>query len=146
MRIEIDQSGKVEETNKDTVLALSNHIECSILISSSVKKQLLEILRKKKNSDKIIYLQIFSAGLFLLLRPYLEELTEVIIDTEYQGKEADIKAILKRLFQKQNLKFNFQLYFKQIGKNSSAHLAAYGVGRSRKPNKIIKLKEFLSLF
>lgn len=148
MQVEIDQSVRVETTDRDTILALSNNIEYSICIPAAVKKQLLRTLREQKISDKIIYLKIFSAGLFILLEPYLEDLSSAIVDIEYEGKEADIKAILTRLFQKKYRKDPpFEIQFKRIGKKSFGHEVAYSVGRKhgRKPNKIVRLKEMLSL-
>lgn len=38
MQIEIDQSGKIEDTRKDTVLAFSNGKNYSILIPAEVKR------------------------------------------------------------------------------------------------------------
>lgn len=48
MQIEIDQSGKIEDTSKDTVLALSNGTQFSIKISRNIKRELQNIFRKNK--------------------------------------------------------------------------------------------------
>ena len=40
MKIEIDQSGKVEETNKPTVIGFSNSLQRTILITAKEKQKL----------------------------------------------------------------------------------------------------------
>ena len=39
MHIEVDQSGKIEQLNKDTVIAYSNKTQYSVLISKEVKQK-----------------------------------------------------------------------------------------------------------
>ena len=39
MHIEINQSGKIEQLNKDNVIAFSNKNQYSVLISKEVKQQ-----------------------------------------------------------------------------------------------------------
>jgi len=46
MKIEIDQSGKIEETNVDTVIALSNGVKFSVRIHRRTKRRLQEEFRK----------------------------------------------------------------------------------------------------
>lgn len=149
MRVEIDQSGKIEETNKDTILALSNNIEYSICLPSSVKKQALEILRRKKQGDKVIFLKIFAFGLFLLLEPYLNDLSAVFIDNEYPGNEASIKSILLEFIKRTTGRYpSFTIDFILVKKNSLAHHVAWGAStkfNQRKVNKVVKAKEILRL-
>ena len=68
MKIEIDQSVKIEETAHDTVLAFSNGARCAIVIPAAVKRQALAYLQKRGKSRKIAVIMVFVAGLFLLLR------------------------------------------------------------------------------
>lgn len=46
MKYEIDQSGKIEQTNKNTVLCLSNDKWDSVLILARTKRQIQEIFRR----------------------------------------------------------------------------------------------------
>ncbi|MCX6810253.1 MAG: hypothetical protein NTY30_00740 [Candidatus Berkelbacteria bacterium] len=46
MKIEIDQSGKIEETGKPTVIAFSNGKSASIIISAKDKKLVQTVFRK----------------------------------------------------------------------------------------------------
>lgn len=57
--IEIDQSGKIEDTSKDTVLALSNGIQFSILISRKIKPIInFGLVGKGSNSHKLASLVV----------------------------------------------------------------------------------------
>lgn len=47
MKFEIDQSGRVEYTSHNTVLALSNDIQYSIIAPAKVKRQLQEMFRRE---------------------------------------------------------------------------------------------------
>ena len=46
MRIEIDQSIKVEQTGKDTVLGVANDISCAVVLPGKVKRKLQEEFRR----------------------------------------------------------------------------------------------------
>jgi hypothetical protein len=68
LHIEVDQSGKVERTNVDTVLAFSDGKSAALLIPAEVKRVCLEVLRRGGRRKTTIVLRIFVAGLFLLLQ------------------------------------------------------------------------------
>ncbi len=95
MTIEVDQSNKIERTNKDTILAFSDDDHFCIIIPAKTKRDLIDFLRKEK-SQKAAYLQVFAAGLFILLRSVLAKREIIIIDTEYSGHEAIIKSMFLR--------------------------------------------------
>src|SRR3712207_1977144 len=96
--VEVDQSIKFENTKRDTVLAFSNAITFTMLIQASVKRDCVTLLRKKITSGSTLYTQLFATCLFLLLRNYINQMSMVIIDGEYTGKEAQIKQHLLHLF------------------------------------------------
>lgn len=128
MRIEVDQSGKVEDTRVDTVLAFSDGISGSVLIPAEVKRKCVEFVRDDKHKTKTLYLRIFCAGLFLFLKDHLPDLDQIIIDIEYLGREHDIKALLLRLIWKLDPNFDpDKIQFAPIGKDSPAHIRAYAI-------------------
>ena len=45
MSFQIDQSGKIEDTAKNTVIAFSNDIQASVFISKKTKRQVQEAFR-----------------------------------------------------------------------------------------------------
>lgn len=93
MKIYIDQSGKIEQTNKATVLAFSNTIQYAILIPAKVKRQLQGIYRRAGRPRIYIY-KTFAAGVFFLIEKYLPKITELVIDIEYPGKEILIREMI----------------------------------------------------
>jgi hypothetical protein len=133
MPIEIDQSNKIERTNKDTILAFSDGQSLTILIPAKVKRQVLELLISRGKSRKIAYQMIFAAGLFILLRDYLRVATQgegIVIDMEYSGQEASIKAMLLRHAHNAALAITAErIEFLSVGKESRAHKLAWGVQR-----------------
>ena len=135
MTIEIDQSGKIENTSKDTIIAFSNSKFKSIFIKARDKREVQKIFRKI-NKPRIFIYRTFAVLIFLLIKNYLEKINQIIIDEEYPGWGFQIKDYLlaeirkiKPNFDKNNISFN------QIGKKSKAHLIAYEttIGK-RQPN------------
>ena len=90
--VEVDQSGKFEVTKTDTVLAFSNGVSFSVLIPTTVKRNCITQLRKRGLTGPTLYVQLFAVGLFFLLKDYIDQFDEVVIDTEYEGREALIKV------------------------------------------------------
>jgi len=144
MKHEVDQSGKVEKTNKDTILAFSNDIQYSIRIPGKVKRKLKQKFRKQNRIRLFVY-RIFAAGIVLLIKNHLRKINVLIIDREYPGHEKWITnmilEMLKRMRRKQP-----DIRFSQIGRKSNAHYVAYGTAiKKRKPDKTISFKEIADL-
>ena len=125
MKIEIDQSGKIENTNHLTVIAFSNKINKSILITAKDKKSLQSVFRRI-NQPRIFISKVFAAAIFLLLKNDFKNLDIVIIDTEYPGHENTIRKYLNDFFNQGNYRFEkLDIHFKNIGKRSKAHDIAW---------------------
>jgi len=138
MHIEIDQSGKIEQTNNDTVLSYSNHEQFSIWIKSDLKQRLL---RNKK--DKKLKIKLFSVCLYLLLKDHLNDKEQILIDNEYPGHNRFIKNILMNLIKKDYPGFDKRrITFGSITRASNAHKISILTYRGiLRPNKIIKEEE-----
>jgi hypothetical protein len=147
LHIEVDQSGKIEKTNVDTVLAFSDGKSAAVLIPAEVKRVCLQALRRVDRRKTTIMLRIFAAGLFLLLQDVLEEITLVTIDQEYPGREGDIKGMLLRLIWASGKGFEKErIVFHRVGKKSAAHFKAYGVHKGfRKADRIFTAEDILAL-
>lgn len=149
--IELDQSGKIERLEKATILAFANRTQRSVEIPSRVKREMLTRLRRKGKNRKNACLWMFSAGVFLLLKPYLAEIIRqnelIAIDTEYTGQNANIKGMILRHTMNAGFKLQkSQIHFTQIGRSSSAHELAYRVQqRKTQADSRIKLEDFLEL-
>lgn len=145
---EIDQSFKFENTRADTALAIANGKPYSILIPAAVKRDCIHILRNKGISGKTMYTKLFAISLYFLLKAHAAQLSHVIIDKEYPGKEGQIKDQLFNLLYRRGYKIEKdQIHFGLVGKQSKAHFAALATFRKeRKPNKILSVKQILAEF
>ncbi len=65
MSFMIDQSGKIEQTNKNTILCFSNNIHDTIIIKARSKRQLQEIFRRNGQIRNYI-LFTFSEVFYLI--------------------------------------------------------------------------------
>lgn len=140
MKIYIDQSNKIEQTNKHTVLALANDTKYAILIPAKVKRQLQELFRQNGKPRAFVYIT-FAAAVVILTKEYSEKLSQIIIDQEYYGKEKQLKKTIEKML---NNFFNKMpdISFGKIGKSSDAHKHAFSVAKQKiKADKIVSFDE-----
>lgn len=144
MDVEVDQSGKIENTSKNTVIAFSNKIFGSIFISAKDKREIQKIFRGAGKSRIFVY-KLFVILIFLLIKKHLKKIDHIIIDDEYPGKGCLIKSFLFQEIKKRNPDFLADnIIIKRIGKKSRAHYIAYGVATiKRLPDKRVTIKEIL---
>jgi hypothetical protein len=135
MKVEIDQSLKIERTDKNTVVAFSNHIFASILIRAKDKREIQKIFRQAGEPKKFVY-KLFAVLIFILIKDYLDKITQIIIDEEYPGKNKIITDLLMQEIIKVNPKFECS--------NIKFHFIAWGVAMNKKqPDQVVKLKDIL---
>jgi len=141
---QIDQSGKVEQTQIDTIVALANGTDGSVLCKTQTKRILQEVFRRQKRAKLFPYLTF--AALVAILIKICAPKRKVIIDTEYYGHNNLIRERIiayLRLLGQQNM---MPIEFGYVGKNSPAHTLAAHVGnKKRKPTKKVTLEEILKL-
>jgi len=144
MRYRIDQSGKIENTSKATVVAFSNDTSKAVLVRARTKRQLQEMFRRRGKIRLFIY-RIFAALIFLLIKDELSHIKQIVIDTEYPGKEKLIERILLEYIGLHQLEAP-AIYFQRVGNKSKVHYTAYDVfvGK-KKPDKVVKLEELQKL-
>lgn len=126
---QIDQSGKIEQTNKNTVLGYSNSITRSILIPKKLKRKIQEVFRLHGFTSLFVYF-LFSVGIFYLIEEF-ENKQEITIDTEYPGKDKIISSILESLLRNFN-KPHHNISFARIGNRPPAHYVAKDVYDKKK--------------
>ena len=126
-------------------MAFSDGIERVILIPAKVKRICQQELRVRGVKPSMIVLRMFAAGILLLLDGHLERIGSVTIDTEYEGKEGEIKDLLLRFIFKWVPDFPQNgITFHRVGKQSGAHILAWETHkRRRKPDKRITAEELL---
>lgn len=121
MAYQIDQSIKIENTNKTSYVCLANSKTIIASISATAKKE-LKLFFRELNKPLIFKLFIFSvlcAKVIAKIRP-----GELTIDTEYQGHDRQIKSFILQILRMEGLGEPV-IKFLRIGKNSSAHKGAY---------------------
>jgi hypothetical protein len=144
MICKVDQSGKIEDTHKLTVVAFGNGKAKSLQISAVEKRKLITTMRSLDYPKQTFVFRTFAALAFLLLKD--EKMEEVIVDKEYPGHEGVIKDVILHLFTKTQ-QVAPSITFAEIGKKSGAHKTAIEVFRGeRKPDIIVKAQDVLALF
>lgn len=145
MKIEIDQSGHIEYTSHDTVIAFSNSKRKAILLPAKGKRELQKIFRLA-GKPKVFIFQVFAILICLLLKNE-KGIDQIIIDTEYPGREAEIKNYLLISADKLGVKIKADnIQFRRIGKKSEAHWHGYYVfKKERIPEIKAELKEIIRL-
>ena len=140
MHIEVDQSGKIEQLNMNSVIAFSNKNQYSVLISKEVKREVYKIYKGKV---KELRYRLFCVGVYFCLKEYIREKELITICCEYVGKENLIKSFLLDYLRKDYPAVDPKIIrFGMIGKKSNAHAVAIDVYRgNRRPNKILSLSE-----
>lgn len=138
MKYQIDQSGKIENTGVQTVLAVSNHTVYTVAIPAKVKRQFQEICRRNGLTRLYVYI-LFAIGVHALIVK-LKTRSNIIIDTEYPGKEKLIKDLIEIFMGKQKTNIDFA----RIGNKPKVHYAAHDVyTQKKKADKTISFQETL---
>lgn len=85
MKYEIDQSGRIEETNKVTIIFIANNLfSYTVKIQAKVKR-VVELKFKKADKPKLFAIYGFAAGLIILITKSKVSNSNVFIDVEYDG-------------------------------------------------------------
>jgi hypothetical protein len=150
MNADIDMSGRIEETNRPTAIAIANGTTDCVFISGRDKRLAIASLKQSRpqRSRSHIHILIFSSLLYLLLEPNTGQLSTVFIDPEYPGYDGMIKnRVMSLLEQAGKPVEKHQLIFKRVGKKSPAHKAAYAVFKGlRSADRVITARELLETF
>jgi len=147
MKIYIDQSNKIEQTQKDTILGLCNGKEFAIIIPRKIKREIQKLFRTNKKPALFVY-RTFIAGVVLLLhyaKLNLSQSDSIVIDIEYFGKNKLLKSMFLEMYSRYFDRIP-HLYFQKIGKKSGAHKISYLTStKKRKADKLLVLQEVRKL-
>ena len=142
---EIDQSGKLEYTSHDTVLAISNGKSFSVALKAADKRLLQKMYRKLFNKNRQFVYEVFSALVYILLHQ-VKPNNQVTIDKEYPGKEALIKLHVIEYDKSKQKDLKEIINFGLVGKKSPAHKLGYlTFKKQKKPDKIISVEEIVKI-
>lgn len=145
MNIEIDQSNKIEKTDKDTIIGLSNDKTFTVLINRKIKRKLQEEFRKQGKPRLFVY-RVFAAGAVLLLKhACLNNLAKITIDEEYSGKQKILKSMFLEMWSRY-FQATPEISFEKIGRKSNAHHISYLTMKGKLPaNKNLSYGEIRKL-
>lgn len=143
MAYQIDQSGKIEQTSKATIVTLANDLLKTVKISAVEKRKLIKVM-VELDYPRLNYMQkMFAALVFILIKN--TKLAEVIVDKEYPSHEPDIKNMILSYFEKSRLRPP-EISFGLVGKKAKAHTFGIKTYRGRrKPDLIIKAEDLLKV-
>jgi hypothetical protein len=146
MKYEIDQSGKIEQTSRNTVIGISNSLQRSIILKAKDKRALKEIYRAA-GKPKIFVIQVFAALIYILLERSNVKRGTVTIDREYPGHEDIIKSYINQLIiRRRKVKLHpNDIRFTLVGKSSEVHLFTYKQFRSAKADYKANEKDILAM-
>lgn len=144
MSCQIDQSGKVEQTERNTVIACINSQEITILLKKSEKRKLQRVFIDLEMKKFFPYLT-FAALVALLLKK-LKPKTRIVIDKEYFGHEDLIEEKINIYLEQLGEKFISHIEWGHVGKLSKAHNLGYLVAvNKKKPDITVNAKEVMEV-
>lgn len=140
MKYQLDQSIRIEETNKATYIALANNKEFYVIKLLAKHKRTLQEEFRRQGMPKKYMISVFAASIVLIIKKSGFQVTDIVIDIEYPGYELDITRFIKKLYS------DIRIYFSAIGKSSPAHFAGYGahIGK-RKENYLVSLGDIMRI-
>lgn len=139
MKIVIDQSGKIEQTSKPTVIAFSNGLHGGVYVPAKEKRRVLQLLRKQ-SLQHYFPVHVFAVVVLLVIKQYQLFSQSIMIDTEYTGKDSTIRDFLvMHGMNGDRIQFGF------IGKKSTAHVIALKMFRDKK-GVVISAEQIISFF
>lgn len=144
MNIEIDQSGKIEETNKPSIIAFSNNQSGSVILLAKDKRILQKYFRAKNKSRMFIFFT-FAVLIYVLTKDIILN-HRITIDQEYVGHEDIIKSLILDIFDSEQTRINKEdIIFKEIGKKSKAHTVAVDAFRLKKADQKVSSSDIIKI-
>ena len=143
MRVEVDQSAKVEQLNCDTVIAFSNGAQYVVLLPKFLKRSIF--LRYRSTIPRLKY-RLFCISVYYCIKNIICDSGLIVIDDEYKGNEDVIKSLLLNCIRTTYKEFEAKrITFGKVGKSSNAHIIAIDVFRKhRRADKALSLKDMES--
>ncbi len=142
MKYQIDQSIKIENTNKTSFVCLANG---KILVSSISAKDKKELKLYFRELDKPLIFKIFTFSVLCAKIIHHAKVEVVAIDEEYSGHEINIKSFITQLLTIWG-NTDTNIYFTRVGKKSKAHIEGYKAYKKNRKGVVVSAKEVLILY
>jgi len=143
MKIEIDQSGKVEKTSVKTVIAdsLGNNV-----VVSSKDKRFVQNLYRKAGKPRMFVYELFSLLVAHLIKQSFTKNNLYIIDIEYFHKDDLLTQLIFQFLKKLKIYAEKeQIIFSRIGRKSKAHTEAYLRYLGKRKAKVFSITQILKI-
>lgn len=144
----IDQSGKVEDTAKPTVVAYSNEYASASLILSAKDKRLLQAYYRARGTPRRFIIEVFACLLALLISKFHLIRTGILIDTEYSGHGDDIANIARLVvtrYKSQVDDKDLKITFGFVGKSHPVHTVAHRAYKTRSATDRVAYEDILPI-
>lgn len=143
MKFQVDQSGKIEQTQVNSIIAYSNHTQSTILIPRKLKRTIQAVFRIHGFTELYIYF-LFAVGITILLSD-LQKKVSIQIDIEYPGKEKIILSMIEKYLVLLEKPVH-HISFARIGNKPRVHYAAKDVyDKKKKPDMILTMKDIIQI-
>ena len=149
--VAVDLSAKVEQWNKNSVIAFSNGIQGSTFVSKKVKKASKDLLKiyYPHHGPAFYTFQLFAVFIYLTIQPYLQQIKKLHIDQDYSGKKTEgfIKDFLLNFLRRDipSLRGNF-IQFRKVGGSNADRLARDIYQDKKKADRSITFKQVQALW
>ena len=145
MEVEVNQSNKIEQTNKDTIIGVADDKTFTILIGAKIKRKLQEEFRKQGRPRLFVYRTFIGSVVLALKYAQFKNLSKAVIDEEYYGKDKMLKSMFLEMWGRFFTKIP-EISFDKIGRKSKVHNVCYLTMKGKyKLDKIIKFEEIKRL-
>ena len=138
---DVDISGRIEEMNKDSFIALANHEAAYVIAFSAREKRTLLSIHRKTSTTRFGF-QVYAFLIADLIRLSGFKPEKLRIDHDYEGNEPEVKAILSKYMP------GIAIEFTSIGHGSPADAATYqantrgfGIGRRFTVREYLAMKK-----
>ena len=94
----VDISAKIEDWPKDSIVAVTNGISRALRVPADVKQTAAALIEKATppQESKPVQFTLMAMFTYLAVRPYLGEISRIVIDRDYSGEVAH-RAIVRQL-------------------------------------------------
>ena len=145
--VEVDLSAKAEQWTKASAVAVANDGHWTYFIPGKVKQRLRSALTSRHGTQNLQY-RMFALLIYVALRPHLHDISDVVIDRDYEGlqAEATIKNLLLPLVRREKPEVTGEFVrFANVKGGAADRLAKRVFDGKEKATHTVRYEEFEGL-
>lgn len=139
----IDLSAKAEQWTRASAVAMSNEGCRVYMVSGKVKQRARRLIRERHGGKSDQY-RLLAALVFLVVRDDLPAISQIVIDQDYAGQQAEatIKNLLLRLLRKEKTGITAGMVrFAELRGSRADRLAKQVYDGERPPDRVVGWSE-----